>query len=116
MHTRRAFMGLTVAAVGALTAGAALAQGASWDGTWTGTTQRGGSVQVTISGGRPAAYVFRGQSVPITGASASGNTITISINGGIPGTVKLTRGRGNTVSYSYSDTGGGSAAATLAKQ
>jgi hypothetical protein len=113
---RRAFIGFAAGAIATLTTGASFAQGASWDGTWVGTTQKGGSVQVSVSGSRPASYVFRGQSVPITGASVSGNTMTINVNGGIPGTVTLTRGKGNAMSYSYSDTGGGTAAATLSKQ
>jgi hypothetical protein len=114
---RRALIGFAAGAVATLINGAAFAQGAAaWDSTWVGTTQRGGAVQVTVSGGRPASYVFRGQPVPITGASVSGNSMTINVNGGIPGTVKITRGMGNAVSYSYSDTGGGTAAATLTKQ
>lgn len=97
--------------------GSAQAQKAgSWDGTWSGTTERGGSVQVVVSGNKASSYVFRGQPVNVTGSQASGNSLTINVNGGIPGTVRLTKGKGQTASYTYSDTGGGSASATLTRQ
>jgi len=97
--------------------GSAHAQKAgSWDGTWSGTTERGGSVQVVVSGNKAASYVFRGQPVNITGSQASASSLTINVNGGIPGTVRLTKGKGTSASYSYSDTGGGSAKATLTRQ
>ena len=94
--------------------GIALAQGASLDGTWTGTTQRGGSVQITVAGNQAQSYVFRGQPVPVSGSRAFGNTL--SFQSGSTGTVTLTKGRGNTAQYSYSDTSGGNAAATLTRQ
>jgi hypothetical protein len=90
-------------------------QAGSWDGTWSGSTERGGSVLITISGNK-ASYAFRGQPVNVTGAQASGNSFTINVNGGIPGTVRLTKGKGQTAAYAYSDTGGGSAKATLSRR
>jgi hypothetical protein len=73
-------------------------------------------VQVVVSGSKAASYVFRGQPVNVTGSQASGNSLTINVNGGIPGTVRLTKGQGSTANYTYSDTGGGSAKATLTRQ
>jgi len=95
----------------------ALAQQAgTWDGTWSGAPERGGSILITISGNRAASYVFRGQPVNVTGSQASGNSFTISVNGGIPGTVRLTKGKGQNAAYTYADTGGGSAKATLSRR
>lgn len=88
----------------------------SWDGTWSGTTERGGSVQVVVLGNRATSYVFRGQSVNVTGSQAFGNNLTITVNGGVPGTVRLTKGKGQTANYTYSDTSGGSAKATLSRR
>lgn len=101
----------------AVIAGPAVAQDKGWDGTWVGTTERGGSIQVSISGGSPRAYVFRGTQVPIGGVSVRGSTMTLSVagNGGSAGTVTLAR-RGADLGYTYSDTAGGKAAATLQRQ
>jgi hypothetical protein len=83
------------------------------DGTWTGTTERGGSVQITVAKNQAQSYVFRGQSVPVHNSKATGNGLTFTA--GNIGTVTLTGGKGKTAAYTYSDTQGGSAKATLTR-
>ena len=84
------------------------------DGTWTGTTERGGSVQITVAKNQVQSYVFRGQNVPVYNSKASGNGLTFTA--GNTGTVTLSGGKGKTAVYTYSDTQGGNAKATLTRQ
>ncbi len=113
---RRSLLGLGAAAAAAVLATGAEAQqqrASSWDGTWTGTTERGGSVVVVVSGNRPVQYVFRGVPASINSAQVSGNTLTMTV-GQVNGKVTLQR-RGNQATYTYSDAQGGTARATLNK-
>ncbi len=84
------------------------------NGTWTGTTERGGSIQITVAGNQVQSYVFRGQNVPVHNARISGNGL--SFTAGNIGTVTVSGAKGKTATYSYSDTQGGNARATLTRQ
>ena len=98
----------------ALALSSASAKDAGWDGTWTGVTQKGGDVAVTISGDR-VSYQFRGASVPVNSASVSGSAVMLGV-GSLNGQVRLKKTGSDTASYSYSDSNGGSAAATLKRR
>ena len=111
MLRRLAFTGF-LALASAVASSSAMAQ--AMDGTWTGTTERGGSVQITVAQNQVQSYVFRGQSVPVYNSRASGGGLTFTA--GSIGTVTLTGVRGKTASYTYVDTQGGSAKATLTRQ
>ena len=102
------FLGLVVAA------STASAKDAGWDGVWEGTTAKGGSVVVTVSGGE-VSYTFRGSDVPVNSASVSANALTLKV-GSMNGVVRLTKSGGTAAAYSYSDTSGGSASATLKRR
>jgi hypothetical protein len=100
-------------ALAATISGPVLAPSSPWNGTWTGTTERGGSVQIVVSGNTPTAYIFRGQPAAISSPKASANALSFKV--GTTGTVTLTKA-GAGARYSYSDTTGGNAAATLTRQ
>lgn len=90
------------------------AKDAGWDGVWEGTTTKGGSIVVTVAGGQ-VSYVFRGSSVQVNSASLAGGKLTLTV-GAMNGVVKLTKSGASTASYSYSDSSGGSASATLQRR
>lgn len=100
--------GLTVVA------SAASAKDAGWEGVWAGTTAKGGAVVVTVSGGQ-VSYSFRGEAVRVNSASMSGKTLTFTV-GSLDGVVRLTKSGATNASYSYSDSTGGSASATLSRR
>jgi uncharacterized protein (DUF2141 family) len=111
---RRTFIALGLAGGLALAASAASAKDAGLEGTWTGVTQKGGEIVVTVSGGR-ASYQFRGASVTVNSASISGTTLTMGV-GALNGQVRVKKTGADTAAYSYSDSNGGSASATLKRR
>lgn len=88
-------------------------QKSGWDGTWSGTTERGGTVTLVVSGNKTVQYVFRGTPVVIKSSKATGSALTMTV-GQLNGQVTLQR-KGNQASYSYSDSQGGTAKGTLSK-
>lgn len=111
---RRTFIALGLAGGLALAASVASAKDAGWDGTWAGVTQKGGDVVITVSGGR-ASYQFRGASVPVNSAAISGTTLMLGV-GSLNGQVRVKKTGADTAAYSYSDSSGGSASATLKRR
>ena len=111
---RRNFIASTVFGVVLMAASVVNAKDAGWDGTWAGTTAKGGDIVVTVSGGR-ATYAFRGSSVPVNSAAMSGQTLTLTV-GALNGVVRLSKSGADSASYSYSDSSGGSATATLKRR
>lgn len=92
-----------------------LAQTAAWDGTWVGTTAKGGAVQITISGDQATQYNFRGEQVPINQSGSSGKSFQLDVGSG-HGTIRLTMAGKRGARFSYKDPEGGSATATLTRQ
>ena len=76
------------------------------DGTWNGATPRGNPVQVTILGNQTTSYVFRGYPQGISGGAVKGNTVSFNVYGPNQGKVVMTRGKGNTASFRYTDNTG----------
>ncbi len=76
-------------------------------------TERGGSVQIVVSGNTPTAYIVRGQPAPISSPKSSANSLSFKV--GTTGAVTLTKA-GAGARYSDTDTTGGDAAATLTRQ
>ena len=105
-----AFFGATVAVVSPV-----LAQTAGWDGTWVGTTAKGGSVAITIAGDSASQYVFRGEDVPVNQSGGSGKTFKLDVGAG-HGTVDLMMMGKTKAKYSYHGADGGTASATLMRQ
>lgn len=94
---------------------AASAQTAGWDGTWLGTTAKGGSVAVTIAGDTATRYVFRGEDVPVNQSGGSGKSFQLDVGSG-HGAVKLMMMGKTKARYSYQGPDGGTASATLVRQ
>ena len=111
---RRFFIAFGFAGGLALAASAASAKDVGLEGTWTGVTQKGGEIVLTVSGGR-ASYQFRGTSVTVNSASISGSTLTLGV-GALNGQVKVKKTGPDTAAYSYADSTGGSASATLKRR
>ena len=111
---RRFFFASAFAGGLALALSSASAKDAGWDGTWAGVTQKGGDVVVTVAGDR-VSYQFRGSSVPVNSAAVSGSAVTLGV-GSSNGQVRLKKTGADTASYSYSDSTGGSASATLKRR
>ncbi len=93
----------------------ARAQRAGWDGTWVGTTAKGGSVAVTIAGDSATQYVFRGEDVPVNQSGGNGKSFQLDVGSG-HGTVRLTMSGQTKAKYSYKGPDGGTASATLVRQ
>jgi hypothetical protein len=87
------------------------------DGTWNGVTPRGLPLQVTISGNQTTSYYFRGYPQSISGGKVSGGKVSFDVAGNIPGKVVMTKGKGNTASFRYTDSSGPDAmVVTVTKQ
>ena len=111
---RRFFIASAFAGCLALTVSTAFAKDAGWEGTWVGVTQKGGDVVITMAGGR-ASYQFRGSPVTVNSASVSGSTLTLGV-GSLNGQIRVTKTGPNSAAYSYADSNGGSATATLKRR
>lgn len=71
----------------------------SFVGTWTGTTERGGSVRIEVPAtGRPT-YVFRGTPVAVSDARMIGDALAITTSGGA--TITLAPAGRDRVRYSF---------------
>lgn len=66
-------------------------------GTWSGNTQRGGRVNVTVPERGNASYSFNGQRVPVSSTRSSGNSLVIRA---LEATITLTPS-GNSLSLHY---------------
>lgn len=83
-------------------------------GTWTGTTARGGAVQVVVPATGTPTYAFRGERVPVRSAAVSGNTLVLGVGATGEGRVVLTPVGAGQLRYDYSFRGQ-SASAVLAR-
>jgi hypothetical protein len=83
-----------------------------WDGEWVGTTNKGDSMDVTISGASVSGYQFKGQSVTINSSTVSPKTVVFHV-GFLNGEIRVARTGENTASYSYSASDGGHATGKL---
>lgn len=93
----------------------ARAQQAGWDGTWVGTTAKGGAVAITISGEAATQYVFRGEDVPVNQSGSNGKSFQLDVGAG-HGMVMLMMAGKTKAKYSYKGPDGGTASATLVRQ
>lgn len=93
----------------------AQAQQAGWDGTWVGTTAKGGSIAITIAGESATQYVFRGEDVPVNQSGGKGKSFQLNVGAG-HGTVRLTMSGKAKARYSYQGADGGTASAMLMRQ
>ncbi len=97
--------------------GTAPASAQALDGTWKGATPRGSALSVTISGNQATAYYFQGRPQGISGGRASGNTVRFDVAGPNQGKVVMTKGKGDTMNFRYTDTTGpGATEAVLTRQ
>lgn len=97
-------------AFASLGASGALAQ--SLDGTWVGATPRGSSITVTITSGQATSYYFQNRPQGISGGKVAGNKVTFSVAGRNQGTVMMTRAKGNSAEFRYTDNTGPDAMTT----
>lgn len=104
---------LTAASLIAATAWAAFKT--SWDGEWAGTTNKGDSMDVTISGPSVSAYQFKGQNVTINSSTVAPKTVVFHV-GYLNGEIKVTRTGENAASFSYSASDGGHATGRLTRK
>jgi hypothetical protein len=86
-----------------------------WDGEWVGTTNKGDSVDVAISGASVSGYQFKGQYVTVNSSTVAPKTIVFHV-GYLNGEIKVTRTGENTASYTYSASDGGHATGKLARK
>lgn len=87
------------------------------DGQWVGATPRGSAITVTISGNQATAYYFQGRPQGISGGKVSGNKVSFDVAGPNQGKVVMTRGKGNSASFRYTDnTGPDAMVTTVSKQ
>ena len=87
------------------------------DGTWSGTTPRGSQLQVTVSGNQATSYYFQGRPQGISGGKVVGSKVSFNVAGPNQGKVVLTKGKGNTANFRYTDnTGPDALVVTVTKQ
>ena len=75
------------------------------DGTWSGVTPGGFPLQVTISGNQTTSYIFQNRPQGISGGKVTGNKVAFNVYGPGQPRVSMTKGKGNTASFSYMDDG-----------
>lgn len=84
-------------------------------GTYSGKTVKGGDVLIVIPKSGNPTYRFRGAPVMVSSAKLSGKTIVLNVGNNGMGSVTLTPSGKGKMSYSYKDSWGGSASASLTK-
>lgn len=88
-----------------------------WDGTWTGTTNKGSPVEIVIAGEKVTGFAVRGENLKVSLSTPSGRGMSIVVTkGGSPVTVRLIRQEGETASYRYADMAGVVEDATLTRK
>ncbi len=114
MTPGRTFAGAAFAML--LAPGVVLAQGAAgWDGTWSGTNERGGAVQIVIAGGQVQSYTFQGRSQPVGSTSVSGNQISFTVGTAGAANTMTAAGRGK-ANWTFSHPQIGNSSAVLTKK
>lgn len=93
----------------------ALAQAAGWDGTWTGTTARGGAVQIVIASGQVQSYTFNGQTYPIGSSSVRSDQVSFTAGTAAAVNSMTPAGKGK-ASWTFNHPQIGQASATLTKR
>jgi hypothetical protein len=104
---------LTGASLSAATAWAAFKT--PWDGEWIGTTNKGDSFDMTISGPSVSGYQFKGQNITINSSAVSPNTVVFHV-GNLNGEIKVTRTGEKAASFTYSASDGGHATGRLTRK
>ncbi|TWF54654.1 hypothetical protein [Neorhizobium alkalisoli] len=84
-------------------------------GTYSGKTAKGGDVLIVIPKSGNPTYRFRGAPVMVSSAKLSGKSIVLNVGSAGMGSIVLTPAGKGKMSYSYKDSWGGSASASLTK-
>ncbi len=104
-----------------LAAAVAMAASPAWaqalDGTWTEATPRGSALSVTVSNNQVTSYYFQGRPQGLSGGRVSGAKATFGVAGPNQGQATITKGKGNSLTFRYTDkTGPEPMVTTLTRQ